>query len=138
MQPQIEKSTLIILFDGVCNLCSNSVQFIIERDPKRVFKFASLQSSYGQSQLEKFNLDRNSLYSIILIKEGEIYQRSDAALLIARELQGGWSFFYAFIIFPRFIRDLIYNFIAKNRYRFFGKKDACWIPTPELRNRFID
>jgi predicted DCC family thiol-disulfide oxidoreductase YuxK len=138
VQPQIDKPPLIILFDGVCNLCSNAVQFIIERDPKRVFKFASFQSGYGQSQLEKFNLDKNSLYSIILLKEDKIYQRSDAALLIAKELQGGWSLLYAFIIFPRFIRDVVYNFIAKNRYRFFGKKDACWLPTPELRSRFID
>lgn len=138
MQHQIDIQPLIILFDGVCNLCSSSVQFIIKRDTKLVFKFASLQSDFGQHQLEKFNLDKNSLYSLILIKDGKAYQRSDAALLIARELRGGWSIFYSFIIVPRIIRDLAYNLVAQNRYRFFGKKDACWLPTPELRSRFID
>jgi predicted DCC family thiol-disulfide oxidoreductase YuxK len=138
VQHQIDSRTLIILFDGVCNLCSNSVQFIIERDAKHIFKFASLQSTFGQAQLEKFNLDKRALHSLILLKDNTAYQRSDAALLIAKELKGGWSAFYGFIILPRFIRDTVYNFIAKNRYRFFGKKDACWIPTPELRSRFID
>jgi predicted DCC family thiol-disulfide oxidoreductase YuxK len=138
VQPPIDTPTRIILFDGVCNLCSSAVQFIIQRDSKRVFNFASLQSSFGQRQLEKFNLDKNTLYSLILIQENKVYQRSDAALLIAKELRGGWSLFYAFIILPRFIRDTAYNSIARNRYRFFGKKNECWLPTAELCSRFID
>jgi predicted DCC family thiol-disulfide oxidoreductase YuxK len=137
VQQQIDHTGWVVLFDGVCNLCSNSVQFIIERDAKAAFKFASLQSAFGQYQLEKFNLDKNSLYSIILIKEDNVYQQSDAALRIAKELNGGWPVFYMFIILPRFIRDTIYNLIAQNRYRLFGKKEACWIPTPELQSRFI-
>lgn len=128
----------VILFDGVCNLCSGSVQFIIKRDPTAYFKFASLQSDYGQQQLQRFGLDQESLYSIILVRGDKFYQRSDAALEIARKLKGPWSWLYGFRIFPRFIRDAVYNLIAKNRYKMFGKKDACWIPTPELKSRFKD
>jgi predicted DCC family thiol-disulfide oxidoreductase YuxK len=138
VQQQINRVASVVLFDGVCNLCSASVQFIIQRDPNAIFKFASLQSVYGQSQLEKFNLDKTSLHSVILIRGGKAYQRSDAALHIAKALSGGWPAFYVFIVLPRFIRDAVYNLIAKNRYQLFGKKDACWLPTPELRNRFID
>jgi predicted DCC family thiol-disulfide oxidoreductase YuxK len=126
------------LFDGVCNLCSGSVQFIIKRDPKAKFKFASLQSAFGQQQLEKLGLDKSSLYSIILLKEDKVYQRSDAALEIARHLRSLWPLFYAFKILPRFMRDGMYNWIAQNRYRWFGRKDACWLPSPHLKSRFID
>jgi predicted DCC family thiol-disulfide oxidoreductase YuxK len=129
---------VIILFDGVCNLCSGSVQFIINRDPKAKFKFASLQSSYGQKQLEKNRLDKSSLHSIIVIKDGVMLQRSDAALEIAKQLSGLWPGLYIFKILPRFFRDGVYNWIAQNRYRWFGKKDACWLPSPELKSRFID
>lgn len=128
----------IILFDGVCNLCSGAVQFVIKRDPAAKFKFASLQSEFGQQQLKRFGLDPHSLHSIILIQGDKFYERSDAALRIARQLNGGWPLFYAFIIVPRFIRDGIYNLIGRNRYKLFGKKEACWIPTPELKSRFKD
>lgn len=128
----------VILFDGVCNLCSGSVQFVIKHDPDAYFKFASLQSDYGQQQLQRFGLDQESLYSIILVRGDKFYQRSDAALEIARKLKGPWSWLYGFRIFPRFIRDAVYNLIAQNRYKMFGKKDACWIPTPELKSRFKD
>lgn len=128
----------IILFDGVCNLCSGAVQFVIKRDPSAYFRFASLQSDFGQSQLKKFNLDPVSFHSIILVEGNRYYERSDAALKIARKLTGGWPLLYTFKILPRFIRDGVYNLIGKKRYRFFGKKDACWIPTPELKSRFKD
>lgn len=128
----------VVLFDGICNLCSGAVQFIINRDPSAFFKFASLQSEYGQQQLARFGLDPNSLHSVILIQDDTVYQRSDAALKIARKLGGGWPLLYGFKILPRFLRDGIYNLIAGNRYRLFGKKDACWIPTPELKSRFKD
>jgi predicted DCC family thiol-disulfide oxidoreductase YuxK len=128
----------IILFDGVCNLCSGSVQFIIKRDEKGIFKFASLQSSFGQQQLDRFKLNKNLLYSIILLRGDQTFQRSDAALEIAKQLSGGWPLLYIFKILPRFLRDGIYNLIARNRYRLFGKKDACWIPTPELKERFLE
>lgn len=128
----------IVLFDGVCNLCSSSVQFIIKRDLKARFRFASLQSPTGQQLLEKFQLPTDALYSIILVQRNSFLERSDAALEIARQLTGLWPLFYVFKIVPRFLRDPIYNWISRNRYSWFGKKDACWLPTPELKGRFID
>lgn len=132
------QNTNIILFDGVCNLCSGSVLFIIQRDKKGIFKFASLQSSFGQQQLDKFEIDKNLLHSVILLRGNQIFQRSDAALEIAKQLSGAWSVLYIFKILPRFLRDGVYNLIARNRYSLFGKKDACWIPTPELKERFLE
>jgi predicted DCC family thiol-disulfide oxidoreductase YuxK len=129
---------VVILFDGVCNLCSSSVQFIINRDPTGKFKFASLQSAYGQKQLDQLGLDRSNLFSIILLKQNRFYQQSDAALEVARELSSLWPAFYIFKILPRFFRDAIYDWISRNRYRWFGKKDACWLPSTELKSRFID
>ena len=128
----------LVLFDGVCNLCSGSVQFIIKRDPQMRFRFASLQSPTGQQLLKKFNLSHTAMHSIVLVTNNHYAERSDAALEIARHLSGGWPLFYFFKIIPRFIRDAVYNLIARNRYRFFGKKDACWIPTPDLKSRFIE
>jgi predicted DCC family thiol-disulfide oxidoreductase YuxK len=130
--------TDIVLFDGVCNLCSGSVLFIIKRDTNRIFKFASLQSDFGQQQLEKFKVDKNLLHSIILIRGNEMFERSDAALEITKQLSGVWPVLYIFKILPRFLRDGIYNLIARNRYSLFGKKDVCWIPTPELKERFLE
>ena len=134
----IAQPEAVVLFDGVCNLCSGAVQFIIKRDPSAYFKFASLQSAYGQQQLTRFGLDPNSLHSVILIQGDTIYQRSDAALEIVRKLGAGWPLLFGFKILPRFLRDAVYNLIAGNRYRLFGKKDSCWIPTPELKSRFKD
>lgn len=128
----------IILFDGVCNLCSGSVQFVIKRDPAAYFRFASLQSDFGQQQLKKLGLDQEFFHSIILISGDTVYQRSDAALEIAKKLSGAWPLLYGFKILPRFLRDAVYNLIGRNRYTLFGKKDACWIPTPELKSRFKD
>lgn len=128
----------VILFDGVCNLCNSSVQFIIGRDPKAQFRFASLQSAYGQQQMTKFNLPASELNSVLLIKDGKLYQKSSAALHIARMLSGAWPLMFAFIIVPPFIRNAVYDFIARNRYKWFGKKDECMIPTPELKSRFIN
>ena len=128
----------VVLFDGVCNLCSGAVQFIIKRDTKGVFKFAPLQSSFGQQQLDQFQLDKKLLHSIILVRDGQFLQQSDAALEIVKNLKGAWTMLYIFKILPRFLRDGIYNFIATNRYRLFGKKDECWIPTPELKERFLE
>lgn len=134
----IEHSETVVLFDGVCNLCSGAVQFIIKRDPSAHFKFASLQSDFGQHQLKRFNLDTGVLHSVILIQDNQYFQRSDAALMISRKLRGGWPLMYGFKILPRFLRDGIYNIIAKNRYKLFGKNDSCWIPTPDLKSRFKD
>ena len=128
----------IILFDGVCNLCSSSVQFVIRHDPKQHFRFASLQSNFGQSVLNKFNLPTESLQSFILLDGDKIDTASTAALKVAKQLSKGWSLMYAFIIVPAFIRNAVYQLIAKNRYKWFGKKEACWIPTKELRTLFLD
>jgi len=127
----------IILFDGVCNLCNGSVQFVIQRDPKGRFNFAALQSDAAKQLLKDYQLPVSDLYSIILIKKGKVYQRSSAALEIARGLSGLWPLLYVFVVIPRFIRDGIYNWIAKNRYRWFGQKEECMIPTPELKSRFL-
>ena len=127
----------IILFDGVCNLCNNSVQFIIRRDPKATFRFAALQSKIGQQLLKSSGLSTESFDSIILIKNGKVLQRSSAALEIAKGLTGLWPCLYGFKIIPSFIRDPLYNLVANNRYRFFGRKDHCMIPTPELKSRFV-
>lgn len=128
----------IILFDGVCNLCNGAVLFIIKRDPKQKFQFVSLQSEYGKDQLEKYSLNTTDVDSIVLIKSGKAFVRSTAALQIASQLNGLWPLLSLFKIVPTFFRDGIYNRIAKNRYRWFGKKDACMIPTPELKSRFLD
>lgn len=127
----------VILFDGVCNLCNSSVLFIIQRDPKAKFRFASLQSDFGKAQMLRFGLNHTELGSVLLIKEEILYQKSNAALEIARNLTGGWPLLYVFKIIPAFLRDWVYNGIAQNRYRWFGKKDACMIPTPELKSRFV-
>lgn len=127
----------VILFDGVCNLCSSSVQFIISRDTGR-YKFASLQSKFGEQVLIKLGLSTSDFHSLILLQNNKALQRSDAALEIARHLTGAWPLFYIFKILPRIIRDPIYNWISRNRYRWFGKKDSCWLPTPELKSRFIE
>lgn len=128
----------VVLFDGVCNLCNGSVLFIIKRDAKSKFKFASLQSEYGAEQMKKFNLPPSSLNSVLLIKDGRLFQRSNAALEIASLLDGLWPILYVFKIVPVFLRDLVYDWVASNRYRWFGKKEACMIPTPEMRARFIN
>lgn len=128
----------IIVFDGMCNLCSGAVQFIIKRDPGMHYKFASLQSGYGQRILKQLDLSPTELHSIILLRGEKCLQRSDAALEIAKNLSGGWPLFYGFKMIPRFIRDGVYDLIARNRYSWFGKKNACWMPTPELMARFVD
>lgn len=127
----------IILFDGVCNFCNNSVNFIIERDPEKYFKFAPLQSEIGQKLLEEHGIDKTVTDSVVLIENGKAYVRTTAALRVARKLSGAWRFFYGFIIVPAFVRDVFYNLFARNRYRMFGKQEACMMPTPEIRERFL-
>ncbi len=128
----------VVLFDGVCNLCNSSVQFIIKRDPKSNIHFSALQSNYGKEQLNKFNIPASSFESIVLIKNGKMYQRSNAVLEICRLMGAMWPALYVFKIIPAFIRDWMYNWIANNRYRWFGRKDECMIPTPALKARFLD
>lgn len=127
----------IILFDGICNLCNGAVQFIIRHDPDEKFLFASLQSETGQQLLTQYHLPATDFTSFTLVQDNKVYTRSTGALLVAKQITGAWRYLYIFIIVPRFIRDAVYSWIAQNRYRWFGKKDTCMIPTPELKARFL-
>ena len=128
----------VILFDGLCNLCVGSVQFIIKRDKQKQFRFASLQSSFGKNVLVQFGLNENDPSSFILLEQGKIFTRSTAALKVCRQLSGAWKMMFAFIIVPASIRNYIYSFIAHNRYKWFGKKEACWLPNEALKYLFIE
>ena len=127
----------IVLFDGVCNLCTGSVQFILERDRRGLFRFASLQSEVGRRLLGEQGLDADALGSVVLIEDGQAFRESAAVLRIARHLPGAWKLLGAFLAVPRPLRDFVYRRIARNRYRWFGKTEACWLPTPELKARFL-
>lgn len=127
----------VILFDGVCNLCNGSVQFILKRDKEKRFLFASLQSAYGQKLLKQFNLPPGNFNSFILYQEGKIFTKSTGALMMFSRLKG-WKWTKIFKVVPRFIRDAVYGLIANNRYRWFGKQKECWLPTPELKSRFLE
>lgn len=132
------KNKSVILFDGVCNLCNKSVKFIIKRDSKNQFLFASLQSDAAKTLLLQYNITNSSLESIILLKQGQVYRRSTAALKILRELNGFWSILYLFIIIPDFLRDPVYNLIAKKRYHWFGRTEDCMVPTRALKAKFLE
>lgn len=128
----------IVLFDGVCNLCSGSVQFILKRDPKKLFQFASLQSPAARKLLEGSSLDPSRLDTLILIENGKPYIQSDAVLRIAQNLSAPWPAFAIFRILPKFLRDFLYRLVVKNRYRIFGKKEVCWVPDSAWKARFLD
>ncbi len=127
----------VIFFDGVCNLCNSAVDFIIKRDSKGTFKFSSLQSPEAQKLLKSVNLDQEELTTMILLKQGQVYTRSDAALEIARNLDGVWPLLYGLKVVPKFIRNGVYQWISRNRYRWFGKRDTCRIPTDQEKQRFL-
>ena len=127
----------VILFDGVCNLCNGAVTFIIKRDPKNKFKFAALQSDIGQILTAQHGIDTAKTDSIILVENNSVYIKSTAALRIARQMSGAYPLLYGFIIFPAFFRNWVYDWIAKNRYKWFGSKESCMIPTPELKSKFL-
>jgi len=141
--PAVER---VVFYDGVCHLCSNAVQFIIKNDPKGHFRFAALQSETGAAALREFGIP-DDLSTIALVeRDGEqgaestsskVSFRSTAALRIARRLRFPWPLFYVFIVIPPFLRDPVYNFIARNRYKWFGKDDSCMMPDPKLADRFI-
>lgn len=131
------KNKPIILFDGVCNLCTSSIQFVLKHEKNKEFRFASLQSKFGENILKKHNLDIENYDSIIFLENDNIYFKSSAALKIAKKLKFPFNIISIFIISPKFIRNPIYNFIAKNRYKWFGKKDVCFVATEELLDRFL-
>ncbi|SDW74162.1 Predicted thiol-disulfide oxidoreductase YuxK, DCC family [Lutibacter oricola] len=127
----------IVLFDGVCNLCNSSINFIIKHDTKERFLFASLQSDAAKEILLQFTSKKNDLSSILYIENNKLYSNSSAALRISKYLRTPINWMYAFIIVPKFIRNAVYNYIAKNRYKWYGKKESCMIPSPELKKRFL-
>jgi predicted DCC family thiol-disulfide oxidoreductase YuxK len=128
----------IVFFDGVCNLCNGSVNFLIKQDKKGVLKFASLQSDYAKKMIPKDVLNRENLDTIIFYNDGKFYDRSSAVLKICKALGGRYYVFLVGYLIPRFIRDGLYRFIANNRYKWFGKKEQCRIPTADLKERFLD
>ncbi len=127
----------VILFDGVCNFCNSSVNFIIKRDNKDHFRFAALQSETGKELMKQFGQDSENLKTIILIENGRYYTKTTAALRIAKQLKGFWKIFYVFIMVPPFLRNITYDIIAKYRYTWFGKRDVCRIPATEDKDKFL-
>jgi len=128
----------VIFFDGVCNLCNKSIDFILKRDSSKNFRFASLQSEAAKSLLKNKSIDLQSIRTIILLKDGKTFYRSDAILEIVRQLSAPWPLLYVFKIVPRFIRDGMYNLVSKHRYNWFGKQDTCRVPSKEERARFLE
>ena len=134
----LPKNKKIILFDGVCNLCNSFVQFVINQDKKDIFRFVALQSEIGQEIIKNIGLENKNIDSVVFYDLNvSYYIKSNAALEILKNLGGIFWFAYFFKIFPQFIRDFFYDFIAKNRYKWLGKKESCMIPTLELRNKFL-
>ena len=128
----------VVLFDGVCNLCNGTVNFIMDRDSKGQFKFSSLQSPYGQQIIKQFNLTGDYLNTVVLVEEQEVYLRSKAVLRIFKHLGGICKLLYIFIIVPASILDFFYNIVAKYRYAWFGKRESCRMPDEETKNKFIE
>jgi predicted DCC family thiol-disulfide oxidoreductase YuxK len=128
----------IVLFDGVCHLCTGSVQFIVRRDSGRQFRFASLQSETGRRLCAAHGLDPDAVTTVVLLDGGRAFTHSDAALRIARHLDGPWKLATVLRVVPRPVRDWLYRLVAKFRYRWFGKHETCWLPTQDLRSRFLD
>lgn len=127
----------VILFDGVCNLCNASVRFVIRRDPRGAFRFASLQSPAGRALSQRYGMPVDDLSSVVLVDAGRCYMKSEAALRIAGALVWPWRLLGVLTIVPRFVRDRVYELVARNRYRWFGKQESCPLPAPELADRFL-
>jgi len=128
----------VILFDGVCNLCDSFVQFIIKRDKKGLFRFASLQSEVGKTLLEGSEVDPEELSTVVMVYQNKYYTHSNVPLVVVKRFGGLWPLLYVFVIIPAPLRNAIYYWVGRNRYKWFGKKDACMMPTPEIRQRFLD
>ena len=138
MTLNLGKNQKLILFDGVCNLCDASVQYVIKHDKNDRFRYAALQSEVGQQILKKYNIDRSKMDSILLYTPDKgITYKSTAALQIASQLGFPRNLMSVFLIVPAVIRNWVYDYIAKNRYKWYGKKEECMIPTPELKSKFL-
>ena len=127
----------VILFDGICNFCNSLVNFIIRQDKKKIFRFAALQSVTGKKLLEQYKINWEETDSLVLVDNGRAYQKSTAALRLYNQLPWYWKWTQVFRIVPKFIRDGVYKFIARNRYKWFGKKEECMVPTAEVKERFL-
>lgn len=136
-QPANSEDSAVILFDGVCNLCNGLVNFLIDQDEEGYFKVGTLQSDEATALLQPHGLDEQRLDSLVLLDGENVYRRSTAALHIARRLGWPWALLYSLIVLPRALRDAVYDWVAANRYRWFGRRDQCRIPTPELKDRFL-
>ncbi|MBL0254670.1 MAG: thiol-disulfide oxidoreductase DCC family protein [Chitinophagaceae bacterium] len=130
-------SSPIILFDGICNLCNRSIQFVIKHDKEKVYRFAAFQSKAGQKLLQQYNLPLKQYSSFLLIENNKAYSQSTAALKVAKNLSGLVKLAVVFNIVPAGIRNIVYNFVARNRYQWFGKKESCMVPTQDLKARFL-
>lgn len=128
----------IVLFDGVCNFCNFWIQFALKRDRKGKLKFTTLQGEAAKQLLPQYGINPSILTSVIFIDKGKVYKESTAALRVCMYLDGFWKLFYGLIIIPSIIRDFIYKWIGKNRYKWFGKRETCMLPTPEQRKRFLE
>ena len=136
---ELPKNKALIVFDGICNLCNASVQLVIKNDKKNIFLFAPLQGQTAKDIISNYNIDTSKVDSILLyIPEKGLFLKSTAALKIAYSLGFAWNLLSFFIIIPVFIRDWIYDLIAKNRYKWFGKKETCMVPTEELKSKFLE
>jgi predicted DCC family thiol-disulfide oxidoreductase YuxK len=136
-EPMTDADSPILLFDGVCNLCNGLVTFILRNDPRHRFRFASLQSPAGQALLARHGLPTADLDTVVLIEGSRAFIRSTAVLRTARRMGYLWPLAFVFILIPRPLRDLVYKLIGKNRYRMFGRREACMLPTPDIRARFL-
>lgn len=128
----------ILLFDGVCTMCNHLVTFVIRRDPQGKFRFASLQSVTGQRLLQQVKLPTANLNTFVLIEGNRYYTKSTAALHLFKKLGYLWGLLYLLMIVPRPLRDMVYHWVARNRYKWFGIKDQCMMPTPDIKERFLD
>lgn len=129
---------MVILFDGVCNLCNGFIQFVLKRDKKQEFQFASLQSTYGIALLNHLKLPTDTMETVIVFDGQKIFTESDAVLKIVHSFGGLWKCTTIFSLIPRFIRNGVYRLVAKNRYKLFGKRDQCMVPTEDMKGRFVD
>ena len=127
----------VVLFDGVCNLCNGVVQYVLKRDKQDRFKFASLQSDFGQKVLKEQGYSQSEFKTFLLLEEGRLYSKSDAALRLFSSFSGVWFLLKVFYLIPRFLRDAVYDFISKRRYKWFGKQDSCMLPDSDISHKFI-
>lgn len=138
LNPPLGTPCALLLFDGVCNLCNGFVNFVLDHDSEGAILLGALQSDAARPYLQAFDRDPEALGTVVLIENGQLYTRSTAALRVLRRLDAPWPFLYAFIAVPRPVRDWVYDRIAANRYQWFGKRDQCRMPTPELKARFLE